>query len=215
MYLCDFKLAKPYRGARVGLRMAWRALATLAVEPRVRRWRLCTFTSMRGARGDVGRSLRGLHAGRLLRREATLAMYFAAPDALARLDLTGAPAPAAGAGLDLSPHAADGADADGLCTTQGRKDFTRGDGTPWVLAHLPTSPAAPSWAARLKAGGEALERRGDGALGCFAVDERLTEQVRWLEGQALRPGARAGIYALRLPGGPGAAPWVHQATSEI
>ncbi len=70
MYLCDFKLAATHRGRGFGRHLGARALAALVEEPRVRRWQVAYFAAMRGERGDVARSLRGLHAGRLLRPEA-------------------------------------------------------------------------------------------------------------------------------------------------
>src|SRR4051812_33120994 len=112
---------------------------------------------MRGAQGDVSRSLRGAHAGRLLRAEARLLLYFIPAARLAALDVAGAPPPPdPAAALDLSPNAAAGARPPGLASTSGRKDLQlESTGRPWPLWHLVAGPAgwAPTLAHHLRACG--------------------------------------------------------------
>ncbi|MCU0658600.1 MAG: GNAT family N-acetyltransferase [Polyangiaceae bacterium] len=219
VYLCDLKLAPGHRGQGVARGMLWHALSLSIRSPELRRWRFAYGATMRGERGDVMRSARGVHAARMARPWARLKIWFARPEALASLDAAGCP-PFPGAPLDLSPDAIppDALHADlGLVSTAGRKDLRLvSSGAPWPLVHLAANPGVRGrWGAYLREAGEALVRLQPDALACFALDERLSPQLRWIEGQGLTTDASCTVYALRLPGGPPRAPFVHLATSEI
>jgi GNAT superfamily N-acetyltransferase len=219
-YLCDFKVAASHRGTGVARRMATYALAKAATDPSLWRWRIAYAAAMRGERGDVTRSMKGAHAGKLLRPAATLAVYFASARALASLDATTCPKTPAGEGLDLSPAVRATCEGPGVTSTAGRKDLRLvSTGRPWPLAHLPIGPRAwgDSLAAYLRACGEWIcARSGDDATVCFALDEALTEHVRWLAARGVSPGAACTVYTLRLAApSRERPPWVHLATSEI
>lgn len=216
VYLCDLKLDPAYRGQGVARGMLWHALGCSARRRELRRWRLAYGAAMRGERGDVMRSARGVHAARLAQPWARLRIWFADPAALARLDPAGCPATPDG-GLDLSPEAPDSGGPLGLVSTAGRKDLRLvSTGQPWPLVHLTANPSRRGgWGRYLRECGEELARQGGGAQACFALDERLTAQSGWLAGQGVTTEARCTVYALRLPGGPRPGTFVHLATSEI
>jgi hypothetical protein len=212
IYGADFKIAKAYRGGGLSGRYLWRGfLASLQALPR---WRIAYAAAMRGSRGDVMRSARGLSPLRFGRPAARLAIYFAAPDRLASLDPSRCPPPPREGGLDLSPDPA--CRPPGLISTEGRKDLRLvSTGQPWPLVHLPRGPSSwtPSWGHYLRACGAALV--GSGASACFAIDERLRDHVDWLASAGVEPGAVCTVYTLRLPGTKPLAPWLHLATCEI
>ncbi len=216
MYLADYKIRAEYRGTAVGRTILWSCVGLLRY-PELRAPRLFYGAAMRGARGDLMRSARGARSVmRLTRPVATLAVYFADPTRLARLDPSNAPGPPAGRGLDLSPEVAPLARGPGVTNTAGRKDLRLvSTGAPFPLEHLPFGPSlqAAGFGAYLRACGEALA--DSPARACFAVDERLDDRVRWLRGQGLEPGARCTVYAMRVPPANGPVDWVHLATSEI
>ncbi|HEU4532871.1 MAG TPA: hypothetical protein VFS00_02090, partial [Polyangiaceae bacterium] len=89
LYACDYKLAAARRGTSLGRRLLARGLRELAADPALRSFRLVYGAAMRGAKGDVMRSARGLHPARLARPLARLHVYFADPGALARLEPAG------------------------------------------------------------------------------------------------------------------------------
>jgi hypothetical protein len=212
LYAADFKVARSHRGGAVSRRVAWRGL--LAALREIPRWRIGYAAAMRGKRGDVMRSARGVSPLKLGRPAARLAVYFVAPQALAALDVGRCPPPPALDGIDLSPSPT--CEPPGLVSTRGRKDLRlESTGEPWPLVHLALGPLAwrPSLGHYLRACGEALV--GTDAQACFALDERLEDQVRWLSGQGISSGAVCTLYSLRQPGAPKLAPWVHLATSEI
>lgn len=212
VYLGDLKLHRDYRGRGVIPRLLLFALGRVR-EPRFQKWRLAYGAAMRGERGDVMRSARGLSLLRLGSPMARLTLYFAPPERLLALQPHTAPPPPTG-GLDLSPDLAPRLDPAGLESTAGRKDLRLlSTGEPWPLCHLPRSPASPGYAGYLRACGEALRARG--ALGCFGIDERLTAWNGWLERSGLVSGAVCTVYGLRLVPALYGAPWVHLATSEI
>jgi len=216
MYLADYKIRAEYRGTKVGRTILWNCVGLLRY-PELRTPRLYYGAAMRGAQGDLMRSARGSRSVmRLTRPIASLEVYFAEPEKLVRLDLSQAPPPPLGRGLDLSPDAERLARGPGLTNTAGRKDLRLvSTGAPFPLEHLPFGPALQlkGFGAYLRDCGEALA--GSTAKACFAVDERLPDRVRWLRGQGIEPGARCTVYALRLPPMHGRVDWVHLATSEI
>ncbi len=212
-YLGDLKVAKEHRGERLVERMVLRALARIPFDARLRHWRVAYGAAMRDARGDVMKSSHRLHPLRLLRPLARLALYFEAPEKLARLDARGCPAPPKGAGADLS--ATSGA-APLVVSTAGRKDLRLvSTGAPWPLSHLPRGPSAwgASWGRYLAEAGASLAAEGSRAQACFAIDDRLADHVAWLEAEGARPGAVCTLYAL-APALPPPA-WVHLSTAEI
>lgn len=224
-YACDLKLARRWRATGLARRMLVRALGEALRRPQLRRWRIAYAAAMRGARGDVFRTVRGAHPGKLAGPLATLRVYFADPERLARLEGDGPRPPEAALGYDLSPEAA--CSEDGLVTTRGRKDMRlRSTGEPWPLVHVPGGPS--TWgrglgqhlrrAARGILGGRVIDEAGPpprGACACFALDARLGDHVGWLAAAGVEPGAVCTVYALVLPGAPRRPEWVHLATSEI
>lgn len=214
VYLCDLKLHADYRGRGVVPRLLRFALG-LVRQPRFQRWRLAYGAAMRGSRGDVMRSARGLSLLRLGSTLGQLTLYFAPPERLAALQpRTAPPPPDAAHGLDLSPDVAERLVAPGIESTAGRKDLRLvSTGQPWPLVHLPRSIASPDYAEYLVACGRALAPQG--GLACFAIDERLAAWNEWLQRGGLSPGAVCTVYGLRLVPPLYSARWVHLATSEI
>lgn len=218
LYLCDLKVAAAERGRGLARRMLQKGLGELLRRPELRACRLVYGAAMRGAKGDVMRTARGLNPLRLGRTDARLALYFVPPARLAGLDVSRAPLPPSSPGIELGPGPATPWEALGLCSTGGRKDLRLlSTGQPWPLVHLPLGPSAwtPSWGAWLRACGEALVARQPSVTACFAIDERLDEHVTWLAGEGIRPDTVCTVYSLALPLVRGDASWVHLPTSEI
>ena len=216
IYGADFKLAASVRGTGLSRRMIWKGFLTGMNPAFLRRWRVAYVTAMRGAHGDVMRSVRGFHVAKLARPGARLAVYFVEPQRLAALRVEGAPPPPPSSGMDLSPDPAHR--PPGLASTAGTKDLRlHSTGAPWPLVHLPLGRSAwlPTHAAYLRRAGEAIVAEGLPGPACFAVDDRLDDHVAWLTAQGITPGAVCTVYTFGLPGAPKPAPWVHLATSEI
>ena len=123
VYLCDFKIAASHRGTGLGRRMAAHALWRAVTDRSLWRWEVAYAAAMRGERGDVMRSARGLHAAHLMRAGATLGVYFVQAKTLAALDPRECPAPPSAPGLDLSPTVTQTSRGPGVTTTAGRKDL--------------------------------------------------------------------------------------------
>ncbi|MFZ5441097.1 MAG: GNAT family N-acetyltransferase [Myxococcota bacterium] len=209
-YLGDLKVRRDWRGRGVPARLYAKALALSLLDWRALHWRFAFGAAMRGARGDVMRTAKGLHLMRLGRPFARLEVFFVEPRRLALLDPTGAPPPPRAPGLDLSPLA----DVDVL-STAGAKDFVlQSTRQPWKLVHLPRGPSGwgASHAAYVARAGARLEPE---ALACFALDERLVAEREFLRARGVTSGAVATVYALSTSRKAFGAPWVHLATSEI
>lgn len=218
LYLCDLKLAAAERGRGHSRRLLWRGLVELLRTPALRRCRLIYGASMRGERGDVMRSARGLHPFRIGRPGARFRLYFAAPERLAALDVARAPPPPTSPGLELGPAPGAPLTAPGLLSTAGRKDLRLvSSGEPWPLVHLPLGPSSwgGSWGAYLRACGAALVARGRPAVACFSLDERLADHAGWLAAQGVDAGASCALHSLRLPPRARRTAWAHLPTSEI
>ena len=218
LYICDLKVAAGERGRGLARRMLQHGLGQLLRRPALRACRLLYGAAMRGKKGDVMRTARGLNPLRLGGTDARLALYFVPPARLAGLDVSRAPPPPRSPGIEFGPSPSAPFEAPGLCSTAGRKDLRLlSTGQPWPLVHLPLGPSAwgPSWGAWLRACGEVLVARQPSATTCFAIDERLAEHVTWLAGEGIRPDTVCTVYSLAplfLRGGAG---WVHLPTSEI
>jgi hypothetical protein len=216
LYLCDLKVAPDERGRGLSRQLIQVGLGHVIRDRDLRQTRFFYGAAMRGAEGDVMRSARGVHPFRMGSSSARLQLYFASPEALARLELAGAPPPPRGPGAVLG--GASQVEAPGLCSTAGRKDLRLvSSGQPWPLIHLPLGPEAwlPSWGAYLRRCGEAIVSRGLPGSACFAIDERLSEPISWLSSQGITPGAVCTVYSLRLSLRQAAVTWVHLPTSEI
>jgi hypothetical protein len=211
VYGSDLKLAPEVRGTGLWKKMLWKGF-WLSMRPSfLKQWKIGYVAAMQGERGDVMRTAKGMHAAKMGKASARLAIYFIEPAKLAGLDASGAPPPPPLVGLDLSPDA----EAD-FTTTAGRKDLRlKSTGKPWPLVHLPRGPHAwtPSFAAYLKRCGEALA--GQPGPCCFSLDHRLADHIEHLESRGIHAGATCTVYSFRMPGGPRPEPWVHLATSQI
>jgi len=219
-YGADLKVAPSHRGRRLPQRMAAFGLRKMFRTPRGLSWRYAYVAAMRGEKGDVMRTVRGVHVGHLGRRATELLVFFVEPERLAAVDRRGAPGPLSlETGIDLSPPPPSHLiEAPGLMSTAGRKDLRlRSTGAPWPLVHLPYSPARalPSWDAYLAACGEAMFARGLSGPACFAIDVRLREHLSWLASNGIEPNAVCTIYALSLTPRTRGARWLHLSTSEI
>ncbi len=217
-YIADLKIAPPYRGQGVAQRIIMNGITHVLRDPRLRRFQFAYAAAMRGERGDVMRSARGLHPMRLLHAGTTLALYFVPPARLSRLRVEGAPPPPRGPGVDFSFGAASADNPLGIVSTAGKKDLRIvRTGDPWPLAHLTLGPSAwrPTWGAMLARAGEALVERGEVAQTCFAIDERLADHIAWLSTQGIRPSTVCTVYAMNLVPSLISPGWVHLATSEI
>ncbi|WP_224241112.1 GNAT family N-acetyltransferase [Hyalangium gracile] len=216
LYLCDLKVAADERGQGLSRRLIQTGLGEVIRARELRQTRFFYGAAMRGAQGDVMRTAQGVHPFKLSNAGVRLQLYFASPEALARLELDGAPPPPRSPGMVLGP--AGSVEGPGLRSTAGRKDLRLvSTGQPWPLVHLPLGPQAwqPSWGAYLRRCGEEMVRRGLPGSACFAIDERLSEHLSWLSAQGVTPGAVCTVYSLRLSLRPASVTWVHMPTSEI
>lgn len=220
IYFCDFKLRENERGGVLARKMAGLVLKAAIMEPRFWRWRIAYFAAMTGERGDVTRSMRRMHTGRLLDRAAKLWIYFVPASSLADLELSAAPSPPGGLGADFSPDVRRECQGAGWMSTAGRKDLRlRSSGEPWPLVHLPLGPRqwGESWGRYLKDVGEELSSGVDDPTTCFAIDARLEDHVTWLASQGVEAQTSCVVYALSIPNPRSIYryDWVHLATSEI
>lgn len=211
LYLGDLKLDPSMRGQSVIQRMLWFAMRRFVVEPRLGHWDLVYGAAMRGANGDVTRSIRGAHMGHLLQPMARLSLYFATPKQLANLDLRRCPKPPKQPGWTL------GANTDPmLVRNDGIKQMhLQSQREIWSLTHLNHGPA--QWPVHL---GDTLRRahlqmrasHQDNAL-CFALDQRLDDHHQWCASQGIHPGAMCTIYGLNMTHHTPS--WVHLCPAEI
>lgn len=217
-YLADFKLAREYRGRGVSRKIIQWGFLRMLRDPEYLEWRVIYGAAMRGARGDVMRTVSGLHPGRLARPTARLLVYFADPYKLARVDASSCPPPPrAEDGVDLSPSPRF-LEPPGVESTAGCKDlYLKSTNAPWPLVHLPLGPGSwrPTLGAYLRACGDALVARRAPGPACFALDARLDDHVRWLARQQVDPGAVCTVYTLSITPRTIGARWLHLATSEI
>ncbi len=210
-YLGDLKVHRAWRGRGVPARLLARALALSLRKWSALHWRFAFGAAMRGERGDVMRSAKGLSLLRLGRPFALLDVYFASPAQLATLDVQGAPSTPQVGGLDLSPAA----QVD-VVSTLGTKDFVlQSTLKPWPLVHLPRGPSGwgVSHAAYLRRGGVQVGN-APGPV-CFALDRKLHAEREFLASRGLSPGAVTTVYALSTSRKTNGLAWTHLATSEI
>jgi GNAT superfamily N-acetyltransferase len=185
-YLGDLKVARAWRGRGVPASLLFFALKTWSRAPFELSWRFAFGAAMRGAKGDVMRSARGVTPMKLGAAVAVLDVYFEPPARLAQLDVSTAPQLRLEGLLDLSP-----AEQREVVSTAGSKDYVlESSGKPWALLHLPRGPAG--WGA-----------------------SHASYLQRFLASQGVRPGAACTVYGLSTSFGTWNAAWVHLATSEI
>ena len=218
VYVGDLKVAKRWRGGRLGPKLLRRCLTQMFRSRELWRWDLAFGAGMRGARGDFKRMAAGkpFHVANLVRPIAELALYFEAPEGLARLagEVERSVEPG---GVDLSWGATKG--CEDWVTTAGRKDLRlKSRGEPWPLVHLVRGPAGwePGYGEYLRRSAIALLEAGkEEVVTCFGLDRRLKSHIQFLEEQKIKSGATCTVYGLSKPGVTGNAPWVHMATAEI
>ncbi|MBI2373459.1 MAG: GNAT family N-acetyltransferase [Deltaproteobacteria bacterium] len=216
-YACDFKIDPELRGGRLARKILWFGLIEILkpANAKYRTWRYLYGAAMRGAKGDMTRSARGLTPLRLTRPSAELAVFFTPVRALSELEVTGAPR-APEAWLDLSPTPR--VDSCGAWSTRGEKDLRLlSTGAPWPLVHLPLGPRAwiPTHAEYLATASRALAAAGAEGPVCFALDRRLTKHLDWLAARGISADATCTIHAIRRSPVPRNGSFIHLATSEI
>lgn len=218
VYLGDLKVAKRWRGGKLGPAILRRCLMEMARNRELWKWEVAFGAGMRGAGGDFMKMAQGrpFHVARLTRPVARLALFFEPPEKLAALSEGGRELSLPGPGVDFSPGATEGK-ADWI-STGGRKDLRlMSTGEPWPLVHLVRGPGGwrDGYGAYLRRCGESLlEERGE-SLACFALDERLKGHLRWLREAGMEPGAIATLHGLLRPRAMKGHRWVHLATAEI
>lgn len=194
LYLGDLKLSPAARGQRLVHKMAAHALYALYTQRRLRGWSMVYGAAMQGTKGDVTRSMSGAHAGRLLEPVARLALYFATPQALARLDPQGCPE-VRSPGLNLSPTQA-------LWRSNMPEKTLRllPEHKPWPLIHLTQGPGTSlePFGHYLRQCGQQLMQAAPDHQICFALDARHLEHQRWLGQHHLEPGGACMIYGLKV-----------------
>jgi hypothetical protein len=227
VYGADWKLAPEYRGRGVASKMLSWGASRIFTDSTLLGWRYAWVAAMKGAHGDVMRTVKGMHIGKLAHPAGTLAVYFVDPARLAALHTDDAPLPPAqDDGIDLSHQVAGSVEPPGLVSTAGRKDLRlESTGAPWPLVHLPYGPGhwRPSWGAYLAACGARLaatpagqgSTEPAGTVACFSIDERLTSHISWLAAKGVEPSASCTVYAFDLTMRARRAKWLHLATSEI
>lgn len=194
LYLGDLKLSPSARGQRLVHKMAAYALYSLFTQRRLRGWSMVYGAAMQGTRGDVTRSMKGAHAGRLLEPMARLALYFTTPQALADLDPQGCPE-VCGRGLNLSPT-----QAPWRSNMPEKTLRLLPEHKPWPLIHLTQGPgsSAQPFGEYLRLCGQQLMHAAPDHQVCFALDERHVEHQRWLSQRHLEPGGACMIYGLKI-----------------
>ncbi len=214
LYFCDLKLTQAWRGRGLVRRMLWHVFVRWPFRRDFQGWSFVFFAAMRGDRGDVGRSFRGWHLGRILRPIGRLALYFVPLPQLSQLPEE-APVTPRSTGLNFSPN-----NVNKWQSTQGSKDFQLlSTGRAWPLVHLPQPPqATDQWGQYLRATSSRLLIDCPDAIACFGVDERFAAHIEWLSQQRLERGASCLLYCFSIPfAGPRLSgwAWTHLATSEI
>lgn len=221
LYMGDLKLAPAARGRGVPARMYWQALRALYTDRALRGWSLIWGAAMRGERGDVRRTMRGAHPGRIALGLSTQALYFEDPARLIDLDPSGQPGAPRGVCLDLSPELNAPRHAP-FISTRGKKDFRlTSTGEPWRLLHIALGPAQLSGglASALARGASAAAAHEAGAICCFGLDERLTDHIGWLAARGVQPGATCNVIGFPidplLPAPLTDATWAHLCSAHI
>lgn len=199
LYLADLKLSPHLRGKRVVPRMIWHGIRELFRRAELGSWHVVYGAAMRGASGDVMRSMRGsLHPARWLDHQARFHLYFVSRQELEALPQDSPPLCATDHPLaaNFSPERR------APCfSTRGKKDFMLAStNSPWNLVHLdevsqPTT-LATTLAAALHHGTQHM--RGDDEVACFALDQGRTEQIAWLQHHGISPGATCTLYAMQV-----------------
>lgn len=221
VYLGDMKLAAHVRGAGVAAKMLWKAMASVFKREDLRGWSLVWGAAMRGEEGDVTRSMRGAHPGRIATTLGITRLFFVPAAELAAMSLGEEPLVPTGLGLDLSPSFRDPKHPC-IVTTRGTKDFRlTSSGEPWPLVHVACGPR--QWedglGKSLVAGARAALALDADAICCFALDVRLHHQISWLARRGFEAGATCTVYGLpidaRLPVPIDRTRWIHLATCHI
>lgn len=221
VYLGDMKLAPHVRGEGVAAKMLWKAMVSVFQREDLRGWSLVWGAAMRGEHGDVTRSMRGAHPGRIASTLGITRLFFVPAAELADLQVgEEAPVPQ-GLGLDLSPSFRDPKHPP-IVTTRGTKDFRlTSTNEPWPLVHVACGPR--QWeeglGKSLVAGANAALALDSSAICCFALDVRLHQQMAWLARRGLEAGATCTVYGFsmdaRLPVPINRTRWIHLATCHI
>jgi len=176
LYFADLKLLPQYRGRNISSKIFWYAIIRWPFVKDYQGWSFAFFAAMHGDKGDVKRSFRRFHLGRITRPAAELRVFFVS--SLLLLDLgVGPKMPNRTRGIELSsPH------LPLVKWNDGKKDFClQSTGLPWKLAHVQIfSSEEQSLGDRLNHAGMQIQEREPDALACFAIDVRLTGAIAWL-----------------------------------
>ncbi len=211
-YFADLKLAPSVRGKGIPARMVRLAFLRWMFSKEYRGWNFIYFAAMQGVQGGVSRSFRGFHLGKITQPVARLLVFFIPVVDLLELP-DGGPASGQADGVRLSPNV-----TDAVTWNTGKKDFVLAStGNPWKLAHLrPVGSGGPRLGEELRSAGQEIQGIEPTALGCLAVDERLTSVIEWLNQHGIQTDTYCNLHSVSFFG-PSLRifPWVEISTSEI
>lgn len=219
LYLSDIKLAKPYRGKKIMLRMGWFCFIKWLSNQRYRGFDFIFGAAMRNSTSDVTRSFTGMHLGKLARSAAVLDIYFCPPEKLTHLTGSAPPYPRGDTCARLSLV------EDSIKDNTGVKEFRlESTGQAWPLIHLPfpVSRWSDGLGTYLQDCAQQLLQPSQSPvspIACFSLDRRLSAQRQWLTDNNIQPGGVCTVYEFSLPFF-GKSPFchadhIHLSTSEI
>ena len=193
LYVADLKIIAKYRGRRIPLKMVFHALLKYIIYQKYKGWKFLYYIGMNGEKGNVTKSFRGFHLGRLSKSICNQNIYIINPNDLENLSYFSF-IPNNGTTIELSPN-----NINKIITNRGIKDLTlQSSGKIMQLAHIHfqidenLNQSISELVSIIK------QKFYDYKL-CFAVDTRNQKFINYLSQNKIESNTTCSIYTFHWP----------------
>ena len=193
LYIADLKIISKYRGRRIPLKMVFHALLKYIIYQKYKGWKFLYYIGMNGEKGNVTKSFRGFHLGRLSKSICNQKIYIINLNDLENLSHFSFKHNN-GTTIELSPN-----NINKIITNRGIKDLTlQSSGKIMQLAHIHFQ-INEKFNHNISELVKIIKQNFCDYKLCFAVDVRNNYFINYLSQNKIESNTTCSIYTFHWP----------------
>ena len=189
-YISDLKIDSNYRKKNILRNLLWYLLKRWPITPDYQGWDFNYYCTMLKDGKGVNRTFKGFNPAKLPSHSATLNIYMVDPSTLLSLDINSLPENENCSSVNLSPLR-----IENVLWNEGIKDIlSTTDNSIMQLGHLHPQILTKKFSSKLNQSISEIINKEKG-LACFAVDNRETKKIKWLDYSGITTNTRCNIFS--------------------
>ena len=189
-YISDLKIDLDYRKKNILRKLLWYLVKRWPITPEYQGWDFNYYCTMLKDGKGVDRTFKGFNPAKLPSHSATLNIYMVDPSTLLSLDINSLPENENCSSVNLSPLR-----IENVLWNEGIKDIlSTTDNSIMQLGHLHPQILTKKFSSRLNQSISEIINKEKG-LACFAVDNRETEKIKWLDYSGITTNTKCNIFS--------------------